>query len=197
MVKTISKEEIAELSIAKFEGRIVVVENEEDAEKAVLYLSQSDIIGFDTETRPAFKKGQSHKIALMQLSANDVSFLFRLNIIGFPDCLLRLLLDDGIKKIGLSLKDDFSAIRKSISIAPQGFIDLQMFVRKFGIEDSGLQKIYAILFGEKISKRQRLTNWEAKELTEQQQMYAALDAWACLKIYNELIKIQETDKSHI
>lgn len=191
MVSNISKEEIAELPIATFNGRIIIVQTETEADKAVSYLEQFSVIGFDTETRPAFKKGQVNKIALMQLSSEDTCFLFRLNIIGFPDSLVRLLSNENIKKIGLSLKDDFSAIRKRVPFIPQNFIELQAFVKKWGIEEMGLQRIYAILFHEKISKSQRLTNWEGETLTEGQRKYAALDAYACLRIYNQLINSNE------
>lgn len=186
MVNTISKEELSKFDQEKFPGKIVVIENEEDAQSAADYLRQFDAIGFDTETRPTFHKGQKHHIALMQLATEDTCYLFRLNMIGFPDCLADLLVAHSIKKIGLSLKDDFSAIHKRKDIVPQNFIELQSFVKDYGIEDNGLQRIYGILFEKRISKGQRLTNWEAATLSAAQQMYAALDAWACLKIYNEL-----------
>ncbi|GAB6012556.1 3'-5' exonuclease [Viscerimonas tarda] len=197
MVRTISKDQIINLPLACFKGRIVLVQTESELEKAVSYLSKCDKIGFDTETRPAFQKGRSHKIALMQLATEDTCFLLRLNVLGFPALLLNFLMNPKVKKIGLSLKDDFSIIRRSTTFNPQGFIDLQVYVKDFGIEDISLQRIYAILFGERISKNQRLTNWEAELLTEGQQMYAALDAWACLKIYNELDKISNSGKKHI
>ena len=189
MVTKISKEQVAELETAVFPGRISVIQSESEAEKAVSYLEKFELIGFDTETRPSFTKGVVRKIALMQLSTNDTCFLFRLNLIGIPECLIRLLIASDITKIGLSLKDDFAAIRKRIQLEPKGFIELQSFVKKFGIEDNGLQRIYAILFGERISKGQRLSNWEADILTEAQQKYAALDAWACLQIYNKLVRL--------
>lgn len=185
----ISKEQVAELETAVFPGRIIVIQSESEVEKAVSYLEKFELIGFDTETRPSFTKGVVRKIALMQLSTNDTCFLFRLNLIGIPECLIRLLIASDITKIGLSLKDDFAAIRKRIQLEPKGFIELQSFVKKFGIEDNGLQRIYAILFGERISKGQRLSNWEADILTEAQQKYAALDAWACLQIYNKLVRL--------
>lgn len=186
MVSTITKEELSKLPTETFEGKIIVINNEEEAQKACEYLSKFESIGFDTETRPAFKKGISHKIALMQLSTEDSCFLFRLNVIGLPDCLADILTNSSIKKIGLSLKDDFSAIHKRNPLKPINFIELQSFVKKYGIEDNGLQRIYGILFGKRISKSQRLTNWEAETLSEGQKHYAALDAWACLQIYNEL-----------
>lgn len=189
MVSTISKDQIATLPPAIFPGRIIVVQTEKEAEKAAAYLDKQTVIGFDTETRPTFTKGVHRKIALMQLSTTDTCFLFRLNLIDIPDCLMNILINNDIRKIGLSLKDDFSAIRKRMPLEPHNFIELQSFVKKFGIEDNSLQRIYAILFGEKISKGQRLSNWEADVLSEAQQKYAALDAWACLQIYNKLTRL--------
>ena len=183
---TITKEEISLLEIEEFLGRIIVIDTEKDTDKAVSYLSGFEAVGFDTETRPSFKKGTRYKISLMQISTDEACFLFRLNRIGIPQSLEDFLVNDKILKIGLSLRDDFGAIRKRTDIKPANFLDLQNYVGQFGIEDDSLQKIYAILFDKKISKGQRLSNWEADVLTEQQKKYAALDAWACLKIYNQL-----------
>lgn len=177
------------MPVAVFSGRIIVIQTESEAQKAVSYLKKYKVLGFDSETRPSFKKGQTHKISLMQISTSDTCFLFRLNMIDIPNCLVELLSNSQIRKIGLSIKDDFSAIRKRISLEPEGFLELQTYVKNFGIEDNSLQKIYAILFAEKISKNQRLTNWDAETLSEAQRKYAALDAWACLRIYNKLIKL--------
>ena len=183
---TITKEQIAELPVEKFMGRIVVVDHEEKIADALNYLSVQQALGFDTETKPAFKRGQVHKVALLQLATREACFLFRLNKIGYPDELEAIMVNPAIRKIGLSLRDDFAAINKRSARKPENFIDLQVFVDKFGIEDNSLQKIYAILFGKKISKSQRLSNWEAPELTPAQQSYAAIDAWACLRIYDHL-----------
>lgn len=186
MVNTISKAELSTFKQETFPGRIIVIQNDAEAEKACAYLNKFDAIGFDTETRPAFRKGVSHQIALMQLATDDTCFLFRLNLIGLPDCLADILINPAIKKIGLSLKDDFSAIHKRKAIVPVNFLELQSFVKDYGIEDNGLQRIYGILFGMRISKGQRLSNWELELLSDAQKMYAALDAWACLRIFNEL-----------
>lgn len=186
MVNTISKAELSTYAQEVFPGRIIVIQEETEAKKACDYLSKCEAIGFDTETRPAFRKGVTHQIALMQLSTIDTCFLFRLNLIGFPACLAELLVNPAVKKIGLSLKDDFSAIHKRMSLAPANFVELQSFVKNYGIEDNGLQRIYGILFEKRISKGQRLSNWEVNVLSDSQKMYAALDAWACLRIYNEL-----------
>jgi len=184
----ITKEQIAELPVEKFVGRIEVIDREEQVPNALSYLSSQPALGFDTETKPAFKRGQLNNVALLQLASEDVSFLFRLNKIGYPDGLEAIMVNPDIRKIGLSLRDDFAAIHKRSASKPENFIDLQLFVDKFGIEDNSLQKIYAILFGKKISKSQRLSNWESPLLTSAQQSYAAIDAWACLRIYNHLTK---------
>lgn len=185
---TISKEQLAELPNETFNGKIVVVDHWRQAQQAVDELSAHRVIGFDTETKPSFKRGQNFKVALMQLSTEDKCYLFRLNKIGYPDALEDLLCNPGVKKIGLSLRDDFAAMRGRSERVPENFVDLQNFVHAYGIDDNSLQKIYAVLFGKKISKSQRLSNWEADKLTEAQQSYAAIDAWACLRIYKYLIE---------
>ena len=190
---TVNKTEIAELPKELFDGRVYVIYTEADADKAVDYLSQYKIVGVDTETRPSFKKGEVHKVALPQISTEDTCFLFRLNKIGMPLSLQEFLTND-VLKIGLSLKDDFMKLqkRKNVHAEEGNWIELQDYVGRFGIEDRSLQKIYANLFGKKISKNQRLTNWEAETLTEAQIQYAATDAWACVKIYNRLAEMDET-----
>lgn len=181
-----------------FPGRIFVVYTESDAEKAVAYLKDQRIVGVDTETRPSFKRGTTHKVALLQISTQDTCFLFRLNRIGMPDSLQEFLMSDTLK-IGLSLKDDFNSLRKRQDMHPDrgNWIELQDYVGKFGIEDRSLQKIYANLFGEKISKNQRLSNWEADVLSEGQKLYAATDAWACVEIYNCLSELESTGNYEI
>lgn len=185
---TITKEQMAELNRVMFEGEIFVIDQPDKVNSAIAYLSKKSAIGFDTETKPAFKRGQINKVALLQLATENECYLFRLNKIGYPKELEKLMCNEDVKKIGLSLRDDFAALKERTGNKPKNFIDLQLFVDKFGIEDSSLQKIYAILFGEKISKNQRLSNWEASELSPAQQSYAAIDAWACLRIYNHLTK---------
>ena len=190
---TITKAEIAQLPKVLFEGRVFVVYTEADTDKAVEYLKTQSIVGVDTETRPSFKRGMTHKVALLQISTQDTCFLFRLNRIGMPESLQNFLADDTLK-IGLSLKDDFMMLRrrKDVSAEEGNWIELQDYVGRFGIDDRSLQKIYANLFGRKISKSQRLSNWEAETLSEAQIRYAATDAWACVEIYNCLSEMERT-----
>lgn len=183
----ITKDKIAELATVQYPGRPILINNIVDARKAMAYLSKQSIVGFDTETRPSFVKGHPHKVALLQLATEEECFLIRLNLIGLFDTLVEFLENENILKIGLSVKDDFTSLHRLGEFTPGGFVELQNFVKKYDIADNSLQKIYAVIFGEKISKSQRLTNWEAADLTPSQQAYAALDAWACLRIYNHLL----------
>lgn len=183
---SISKEALSELPPVHFAGAITVIESAAVAHTALRALSKEKMVGFDTETRPCFRKGHVRPAALMQISTEDRCFLFRLNKIGICSELKDFLENPDIIKIGLSVHDDFNVLRRATPLNPQGFVELQTLVKRYDISDISLQKIYAIIFGKRISKGQRLSNWEADVLTESQQAYAALDAWACLNIYKEL-----------
>ena len=189
------KKDIGALPQASFDGRIIIIQSEVDADKAVSYLLNQDILGIDTETRPSFKKGQTHQVALLQVSTADTCFLFRLNMIGITESIKRLLEDCSVIKVGLSLKDDMHQLSKRADFTPGTFIELQNEVKKMGIKDMSLQKIYANLFSKRISKGQQLSNWEADTLTPQQKAYAATDAWACIMIYNELNELKRNGYS--
>ena len=183
----ITKEAISRMPREVFPGSIVVVDTEKKLDDALMLLSSLTEIGFDTETRPSFSKKTHYKMSLIQLSGEDVCFLIRLNKLKtIPRSLEIFLKNPDIKKIGLSLRDDFHGLHNLTKISPESFIDLQQYVVQFGIADMSLQKIYAIVFGKKISKRERLSNWDADMLTEAQLRYAALDAWSCLRIYQFL-----------
>lgn len=183
---SITKEQLAELPAAHFDRSVVLVDSEEGARLAADILRKETELGFDTETRPSFRRGQSFNVALLQLSTHSVCFLIRLNKIGLTPEIKSILEDENIRKIGVSIHDDFHNLHKIYSLEPRGFIDLQGFVKNYNIADNSLSRIYAILFGQRISKGQRHTNWEASHLTPHQQEYAALDALACIKIYDHL-----------
>jgi len=190
-ISSISKEEMSSLPVEQFSGKTVVVDNPAIVQDAIAVLSTFDYVGFDTETRPNFSKNQHHKVSLIQIATPDCCYLFRLNKLkGIPQELENFLKDGKTIKVGLSLLDDFHNIRKIMKFESCSFIDLQKIVPSFGIQDASLQKIYAILFGKKISKRMQLTNWEADKLTDAQKKYAALDAWACLMIYQKLNELR-------
>ncbi len=186
LLGSITKEELNLLPVETFAGHIEVVDTLEDFERVLKVLNQEEVIGFDTETKPVFTKGHRNKVALLQISTSTTCYLIRLNRIGFPEGLTDFFNND-VLKVGLSIKDDFLMLRgRDHALEPRSFVELQSFVKDYGIADNSLQKIYAILFGKKLSKAQRLSNWEAEELSHGQQAYAALDAIACRRIYLDL-----------
>jgi ribonuclease D len=184
--KTITTEEIEQYPVYLFDGEIAVIEREEQVEEAVLDLSSCSMIGFDTETRPSFKKGVIHSVGLIQLSTDKRVYLFRLNKYGLPFPLQRLLSSEDTVKVGVGIRDDIRALRRIADFSPASFVDLQRFVRAFGIEEMAFSKLMSIIFQVRISKRQRTSNWEADTLTDAQVRYAATDAWGSLKMYQAL-----------
>lgn len=184
---SITKQQLSELPEVKYPGKVILVDSAAKSRSALMYLNRINQVGFDTETRPSFQKFRHYNVSLAQISAGDECFLFRLKQIGSLDGFMRFLENPDVQKIGLSLKDDFLSLAKLAEFNPQGFVELQSFVKNYSIADNSLQKIYGVIFSQRISKNQRLTNWEAQELTENQQHYAAIDAWACQRIYNHLI----------
>lgn len=184
--KNISKEEIEQLPQFVFPGEVIVIEDAEQAEQAAEILRDCPCLGFDTETRPAFHKGESYKVGLLQLATSEQVYLFRLNKCGFGKPLRNLLSDSKVIKIGVGVRDDIKNLRKSGDFVPASFVDLQEYTVQFGIEDKSFSKLMAIIFNVRISKRQRTSNWEAPVLSEGQIRYAATDAWGALKMYLKL-----------
>ena len=188
----VDKAMISHLKRVEFFGKIYVVTSPVEAEHAVDYLLSQPVLGFDTETRPAFEKGRHYRCALLQVSTRTDCYLFRLNMIGLCPAVVRLLGDKTVTKVGLAWNNDMLSLRELGHFERGHFIDLQNLVRELGIEDQSLVKIYANLFGERISKSERLSNWERHELKESQMEYAAIDAWACVRIYNEVNRLLAT-----
>jgi ribonuclease D len=184
--ENITVEELAKHELSWFKGEIVLVENLKKFYEVFPRLLGSDLLGFDTETRPTFKKGRKNSVSLIQLSTGDLACLFRINKIGIPDELAHLLSDPSVIKAGVAVHDDIKFLKGVRKFSPDGFVDLQTFVKDFGIQSSGLKKLAAIILGFRISKRQQVTDWEAKQLTEAQLIYAATDAWVCHQIYKKL-----------
>ena len=185
-VVSIDKQDVNQMPHVTFNGRIHIINSISQVKSAITALRTSAIAGFDTETRPSFKRGEHHRVALLQLATESDAFLIRLNKTGIPTPLKQYLEDPGITKVGLSTTDDFHQLTRICDIHPAGFVELQQLVKQYSIADMSLQKISSILFQHKISKGQQLTNWESPSLTDAQQQYAAIDAWACLRIYEHL-----------
>ena len=183
------KKAIGNLPRVLFPGKVVLIDKAEDTEEAVDFLLSQPILGVDTETRPSFSKGRGYHVSLLQVSAQDTCYLFRLHLTGMTPAIIRLLEDKAVPKIGLSWHDDLLQLHKRAEFNPGNFVELQDVAKSFGIQDMSLQKLYANLFHQKISKAQRLSNWEASELRESQQLYAATDAWCCIKLYEEFNRL--------
>ena len=182
----ITKTAIQELPLTHFEGEVIVVDKPEMIADAAAYLRQQTILGVDTEARPSFKRGVHYPTALLQIATHERCYLFRLTHIGMPPLLASLFANESICKVGLAFKDDLHGLRRRRNFVPKNCVDIQSLVNQYGILELGLQKIFAICFGKKISKAQQLTNWEASKLTTEQALYASTDAWATLLIYKEL-----------
>lgn len=185
--KTISREELERLEIKAFEGEIILVDNIESFRSIIDELGKHRILGFDTETKPAFKKGKVNKVALLQLSCGSKTYLIRINRIGIPVRLAKILGNPGIIKVGVAIRDDIAVMKKLRNFIPGGFIDLQEMVGDYGIENYGLKNICGIILGFRISKARQLSNWEQEKLDESQLKYAATDAWVPREIYLQLI----------
>lgn len=185
--ESITKEEMNKLPLRAFEGEIYLVESDNDVQSAISILRNSAIIGFDTETRPSFRKGRINKVALLQLSSSHQAFLFRLNGNGLHRAVANLLADEKIVKVGVAIRDDLIALKRIRKFEPQSFIELQAYVKNFDIENFSLQKLAAIVLGFRISKSKRLSNWEAETLGPGQLKYAATDAWVSLEVYKKLL----------
>jgi len=186
-IRHISKELLQLMPLAAFDGEVIVVDREEQMADAVAYLRRQKTLGVDTEARPSFQRGIHYPTALVQIATHERCYLFRLTHIGLPQELADIFADPKICKVGLAFRDDINGLRRRRNFTPANCVDVQSMVAQYGILDLGLQKIFAICFGRKISKTQQLTNWENSHLTPEQARYASTDAWATLLIYEDLL----------
>ena len=183
----ISNEETAALPAIEFKGEIRIIEHERDIVPACKFLMKQAVVGFDTETRPSFRPGVTFRVSLLQLSPPQLCFLFRLNKIPLAKPILQVLETDSILKIGADVAGDLRSLRQIRHFRDGGFVDLQSIASEWGIEDKSLRKLSAIVLRQRVSKAQRLSNWEAATLTDKQKLYAATDAWVCTAIYDKLL----------
>jgi ribonuclease D len=177
-----------QLPIFHYQGDIHLINRAEDVAPAVQELQKSNILGFDTETRPAFKKGESYLPCLLQLADEMKCYLFRLNKIGMPQEIVELLADEETLKVGVAIRDDLVGLKKRETFRPKGFIEIADLAKEQGHHKLGLRSLAEVLMEVKVSKKMRTSNWEKKELTPQQLAYAAADAHLGLKLYQILKK---------
>jgi ribonuclease D len=184
--ESISDEKLQECPPASFPGKIEVIDTHEKMEAALPEILRQKMLGFDTETKPSFKKGRRNSVSLLQFATSDKAYLIRLNMIGLPEDIASILSDPGVTKVGVAIRDDIKELVELRHFVPAGFIDLQKIVDSLGIRDYSLKKMAAIVLGVKISKRQQVTDWNAGNLSSPQIVYAATDAWICHQIYSRL-----------
>jgi len=185
---TISNEEINELELDKFEGDLHLIETKESLNEALKKLTKESVVGFDTESKPAFTKGEYNHVSLIQIATEQEAYLIRVNKTGITNQFVNFLESDSIIKVGVALRDDLIDMRKLREHSPAGFVELNQLVKEIGIESNGLRKLTAIILGFRISKGAQVSNWENDTLTEKQMHYAATDAWVCIEMYNKLVR---------
>ena len=193
----INKDLLQHYPVQVFEGQVIVIDDPKDVPSAVEYLRKQKVVGVDTESRPSFQRGIHYPTALVQIADHKRCYLFRLTHIGMPQELADFFADPNVCKVGLAFRDDINGLRRRREFTPANCIDIQKLVPQYGILDLGLQKIYAICFGRKISKSQQLTNWENTHLTPEQARYASTDAWATLLIYEDLMSHEPLPRQEV
>lgn len=192
--KNITKEDINQLPLDKYHGQVDIINELNQVASAIEEIKQYEVVGFDTETKPVFVKGQSNDVALIQIAIPTKVYLFRINELGLIQELIDLFENEAIKKVGVGLRDDLLFLQRIKTFEPNSFLEINELVNSIGIEANGLRKLTAIILGFRISKNAQVSNWEATELNEKQVVYAATDAWVCLKMYNKLIDLALLDQ---
>lgn len=183
---TISSEEINNLPLKTFDGKTVVVSDPKQLPKVVKEIEKHNVLGFDTETRPSFKRGQFYQVALLQLAVPKKAYLIRVNHTGVTDEIKDLFENPKIIKAGVGIRDDLKALQKLKPFEPAGFFDLSTLAKQAGLQVESVKKLTALLLGFRISKSAQTSNWEAATFTQKQIEYAATDAWVCLELYEKL-----------
>ncbi|MBX2896425.1 MAG: 3'-5' exonuclease domain-containing protein 2 [Cyclobacteriaceae bacterium] len=183
---TISNEEINELPLGAFEGKVLVISEEKLLSRVFDEVREHKVVGFDTETKPVFVRGQQNKVSLIQIALPDKVFLVRVKYTGMHASIIKFLESNDIRKAGVALRDDIKAMQRLKQYEPNGFIELAELSKQAGLQVESVKKLTALLLGFRISKSAQTSNWEADVLNEKQISYAATDAWVCLEIYHKL-----------
>jgi ribonuclease D len=185
-ITTITQDEINALPLKSFKGAVHLIDDAEALGKVFKEVSKQDVVGFDTETRPSFKKGQLFKVALLQIAIPDQVFLIRLQQTGVTEEIQSFLEDDSLIKTGIGIRDDILALQRMKHFQPKGFVDLGPLAKEAGLQVESVKKLTGLLLGFRISKSAQTSNWEIAKLTKKQIEYAATDAWVCLELYKKL-----------
>jgi ribonuclease D len=183
IVRAISREDMANLPIGRYEGDVCLVATAQELELARVDLLQESVIGFDTETRPAFRKGESYLPCLAQIATARRVYLFQLSRTEVFNVLTEVLATDRTAKTGVGLANDLRMLQHVFPFAEKNVVDLGIVARRNGLGQTGVRNLAGILLGMRIPKGAKTTNWSAPRLTAAQIAYAATDAWICREIY--------------
>lgn len=184
--KEITKQQVNELPLQRYEGKVIVVSNHEQLASALQELNEASVIGFDTESKPTFRKGDYNPVAMIQMAIPGKVFLIRINLTGFTPGLQELFANENVVKAGISIRDDIKEMQRQAYFEPANVIDLNDIAKEAGVKNIGVRSLAGIFLGIRISKGQQTSNWERETLSEGQIAYAATDAWVCLEIYKKL-----------
>ena len=184
--REISPEEMANLPIRRYEGEVRLIASSEDLAQAAAAMARERVVGFDTETRPAFRKGESYLPSLVQVAGEHAVWIFPLQRLDCSVPLMRLLEDPGIVKAGVSIAEDLKQLKKLFPFNDAGVVDVGQLAKRQGVQQTGLRNLAGIVLGFRVPKGKRTSNWAASSLTRQQIGYAAMDAWAARALYLRL-----------
>ncbi len=187
----LTKNEINACPITKWQGPVHVIRTAGELADAVRHLAKETLLGFDTETRPAFKKGESYPPSLLQLAGGQEVFIFQLQHLGLPKPLRSLLAQPEITKAGVALTYDLRELQQLAPFHPARCVDLGSMAKEAGLQNQGLRGLAAVLLGLRISKAAQTSNWARSTLTPLQILYAATDAWLSRALYQKLLQVRK------
>lgn len=183
---SISKEEVMQRPLKSYEGKVIIATDLENTKEALKEIERHKVVGFDTEAKPTFQKGQIRNISLIQVATENKVYLLRTHVIGVSDALHNFLQNPNITKVGIGLLDDFNLLNRLRTFEPQGFLDLNSTFQELGAQNIGARNLAAMVLDIRISKSAQTSNWETETLSEKQIRYAATDAWICLELHKKL-----------
>src|SRR5882724_6361349 len=181
--RTIPHEELMQLPIVRYRGAIHFIQTEKDLHRALQEIRCEHVVGFDTETRPTFRKGQFHAPSLVQIATSHAVHLFQLARLDFSHALAEVFGNPQIIKAGVALARDLSELQKLFPFKPENVVDLGDIAKHRGMAQTGLRNLTGLFLGGRITKGPQTSNWAQPALSPKQQLYAATDAWACRELY--------------
>ena len=181
--RRISREEMIELPIRRYEGSVRLVAAPPDLQRAMQDIGQESVVGFDTETRPAFRPGESYPPSLVQFATAGAVYLLQVQQQDYSAAMREIFSSAKVIKAGVSVTDDLRNLKKLFEFEERAVVDLGKVAKRHGLKQTGVRNLAGIFLGTRIPKGAKTTNWAARRLTPQQIAYAATDAWACRELY--------------